>query len=94
MLDAVAFWIQRAMSGQCGSSSGMDQRLAGHFGFEGWLWMGDAVGDSSAAGLRCVEQGALDADAMILALDVEGFWVGFGTVMRGGWLALDGRCWL
>jgi len=93
MLDAVAFWIQRvSVALRRGWISGWgtldsSPRL-------GWLWMGDAVGDSSAAGLRCVEQGALDADAMILALDVEGFWVGFGTVMRGGWLALDGRCWL
>ena len=51
--------------------------------------MGDAVRDGSAAGFRCrVDRGALDADAMMLALDVEGFWIGFGTCDAGvaGWL--------
>ena len=58
--------------------------------------MGDAVRDGSAAGFRCrVDRGALDADAMMLALDVEGFWIGFGTCDAGrGWLALDGGCCL
>ena len=42
----------------------------------------DAVGDGSVAGLEM--RRTLDADAAMLALDVEGFWIGFGTG-RFGW---------
>ena len=51
--------------------------------------MGAAVRDGLEAGFGCsVERGALDADAMMLALDVEGFCFGFGTCDAGvaGWL--------
>ena len=49
--------------------------------WHGALWMGDAVGDGSAAGFRCgVELGTLDADAAMWLCRVILDWVWHGRL--------------